>query len=50
MLTPVLPHYVEDQLHFGDAAVGVAVGTFAVGAVVLRTYAGRIGDRSAGGR
>jgi MFS family permease len=44
MLTPVLPHYVKDQLHFGDAAVGVAVGAFAVGAVVLRTYAGRIGD------
>ena len=44
MLTPVLPHYVKDQLHYGDAAVGVAVGAFAVGAVVLRTYAGRIGD------
>jgi MFS family permease len=44
MLTPVLPHYVKDQLHFGDAAVGVAVGAFAVGAVVLRTYAGRVGD------
>src|SRR5438270_11619299 len=44
MLTPVLPHYVKDQLHYGDAAVGIAVGAFAVGAVVLRTYAGRLGD------
>lgn len=44
MLTPVIPHYVKDQLHYGDAAVGVAVGAFAVGAVILRTYAGRIGD------
>ena len=44
MLTPVLPHYVEDELGCGDAAVGVAVGAFAVGAVVLRTYAGRLGD------
>ncbi len=44
MLTPVLPHYVKDHMHYGDAAVGVAVGAFAVGAVVLRTYAGRVGD------
>src|SRR5213082_3512789 len=41
MLTPVLPHYVEDSL----GAVGVAVGAFAVGAIALRTYAGRVGDR-----
>jgi len=45
MLTPVLPHYVEDQLGYGTLAVGVAVGGFAVGAVILRTYAGRLGDR-----
>ncbi len=45
MLTPVLPHYVEDSLGWGSIAVGVAVGAFAVGAVALRTYAGRIGDR-----
>src|SRR3954451_1773617 len=44
MLTPVIPHYVKDQLDYGDAAVGFAVGAFAVGAVVLRTYAGRVGD------
>ncbi|MDP9335245.1 MAG: MFS transporter [Actinomycetota bacterium] len=45
MLTPVLPHYVEDSLGAGSFAVGVAVGAFAVGAIALRTYAGRVGDR-----
>jgi MFS family permease len=45
MLTPVLPHYVKGELGDGDAAVGVAVGAFAVGAVVLRTYMGRLGDQ-----
>jgi MFS family permease len=44
MLTPVLPHYVEDKLGNGSIAVGVAVGAFAFGAVALRAYAGRIGD------
>jgi MFS family permease len=46
MMTPVLPHYVEDSLHQGSVAVGVAVGAFAVGAITLRLYAGRLGDRS----
>ena len=45
MLTPVLPHSVEDSLGLGSVAVGIAVGAFAVGAIVLRTYAGRVGDR-----
>ena len=45
MLTPVIPHYVEDELHGGKVAVGVAVGSFAFGAVILRTFAGRLGDR-----
>jgi MFS family permease len=45
MLTPVLPHYVEDSLGYGSIAVGFAVGAFAVGAIALRTYAGRVGDR-----
>lgn len=44
MLTPVLPHYVEDKLGNGSIAVGFAVGAFAFGAVALRAYAGRIGD------
>jgi MFS family permease len=44
MLTPVLPDYVEKSLGDGSVAVGIAVGAFAVGAVALRTYAGRFGD------
>ncbi|HET9729874.1 MAG TPA: MFS transporter, partial [Acidimicrobiia bacterium] len=45
MLTPVLPHYVEDSLGNGSVAVGIAVGAFALGAISLRLVAGRIGDR-----
>jgi MFS family permease len=45
MLTPVLPHYVEDSLGDGSVAVGVAVGAFALGAILLRLFAGRLGDR-----
>jgi MFS family permease len=44
MLTPVLPDYVEKSLGHGSIAVGVAVGAFAVGAISLRPFAGRIGD------
>jgi MFS family permease len=44
MLTPVLPDYVEKSLGHGSIAVGIAVGAFAVGAVTLRPFAGRIGD------
>ena len=44
MLTPVLPDYVEKSLGHGSIAVGIAVGAFAVGAIVLRPFAGRIGD------
>jgi MFS family permease len=45
MLLPVVPLFVKHHLAGGDLAVGVAVGAFAVGAVLLRPYAGRIGDR-----
>ncbi len=45
MLSPVIPRYVEGPLGGGSVAVGLGVGTFAVGAVLLRPYAGRIGDR-----
>ncbi|HTL85276.1 MAG TPA: MFS transporter [Acidimicrobiia bacterium] len=44
MLTPVLPHYVKNELSGSDLAVGIAVGAFSVGAVLLRLFAGRIGD------
>jgi MFS family permease len=46
MLTPVIPHYVEEELGLGKVAVGVAVGAFAFGAIALRPLSGRIGDRT----
>jgi MFS family permease len=45
VLLPVVPRYVERRLGGGSVAVGVAVGAFAVGAVLLRPFAGRLGDR-----
>jgi MFS family permease len=46
MLTPVLPLYVKGPLHGNGLSVGIGVGAFAVGAVMLRPFAGRIGDRA----
>lgn len=45
MLLPVVPLYVRRELGSGDAGVGVAVGALFVGAVLLRPYTGRLGDR-----
>lgn len=45
MLLPVVPLYVERRLDGGAAAVGIAVGALFVGAVLLRPYVGRLGDR-----
>lgn len=45
MVIPVLPQFVEGVLDGDKLRVGVAVGAFAVGAVVVRPYAGRLGDR-----
>ncbi|HEX6312205.1 MAG TPA: MFS transporter [Acidimicrobiia bacterium] len=45
MLLPVLPLYVENRLDGSAAAVGIAVGALFIGAVLLRPYAGRLGDR-----
>jgi MFS family permease len=44
VLLPTLPVYVEDELGGGKVAVGVAVGAFAVLALILRPFAGRLGD------
>jgi MFS family permease len=45
MVLPVLPQFVEKELGGDTLRVGIAVGAFAVGAVLLRPYAGRLGDR-----
>ncbi|HEX2736985.1 MAG TPA: MFS transporter, partial [Acidimicrobiia bacterium] len=37
--------YVEGPLGGGDVEVGIAVGALFVGAVLLRPFAGRVGDR-----
>jgi MFS family permease len=42
---PIVPRYVDKQLGGNDVAVGVAVGALAVGAILLRPLAGRVGDR-----
>lgn len=42
---PVIPRYVTGPLGGGDLAVGIAIGSFTIGAVLLRPYTGRLGDR-----
>ncbi len=44
-LIAILPVFAKHDLGADDLGVGIAVGAFAVGAVVLRPFAGRIGDR-----
>ena len=45
MLVPVLPDYVEYSIGAGSISLGVVGLAFSVGAISLRLYAGRIGDR-----
>jgi MFS family permease len=45
VVLPAIPQYVEHRLDGGSLAVGVAVGVLFVGAVLLRPWVGRIGDR-----
>ena len=45
MITPTLPRYVEGPLASGNFAVGVTVGAFALTAVLLRPFVGRVSDR-----
>jgi MFS family permease len=45
VVLPVVPQYVKHDLGGGSVSVGVAVGALFVGAVLLRPYAGRLGDR-----
>ncbi len=42
---PVVPQYVDKRLGGGSLEIGVAVGALFVGAVLLRPYVGRLGDR-----
>ena len=44
-MLPVIPRYVDKRLGGNDIAVGLAVGALAVGAILLRPIAGRVGDR-----
>jgi MFS family permease len=42
---PVLPGYVKGSLGYGDFAVGVVIGCYAVSGLLLRPVAGRLADR-----
>lgn len=44
-IIPILPRYVEGPLGQGSFAVGMTVGAFALSAVVLRPFVGRISDK-----
>ncbi|MEH3055087.1 MAG: MFS transporter [Patulibacter minatonensis] len=40
----VLPRYVHDELHLGDAAAGFAVGSLSLAAMLMRPFGGRLAD------
>jgi len=42
---PVLPRYIHGPLDYGDIAVGIVVGAYAVTGLLLRPFAGRLADR-----
>jgi MFS family permease len=42
---PVLPRYIHGPLGYGDIAVGIVVGAYAVTGLLLRPFAGRLADR-----
>jgi MFS family permease len=42
---PVLPRYVHGPLGYGDVAVGIVIGSYAVSGLLLRPFAGRFADR-----
>ncbi|MDQ3978298.1 MAG: MFS transporter, partial [Actinomycetota bacterium] len=44
-LLPALPLYVQGPLDGGTVSVGLAVGSFSLAALLLRPWAGRLGDR-----
>ncbi|HEX5608690.1 MAG TPA: MFS transporter [Solirubrobacterales bacterium] len=42
---PVLPRYIHGPLGYGDIAVGIVIGSYAVTGLLLRPFAGRLADR-----
>lgn len=42
---PVLPRYVHGPLGYGDVAVGIVIGSYAISGLLLRPIAGRLADR-----
>lgn len=42
---PVLPRYVHGPLGYGDVAVGIVIGAYAITGLLLRPFAGRLADR-----
>ena len=44
-LLPTLPRFVEGPLSGGSVSVGMAIGAFALSAVVFRPFIGGVGDR-----
>lgn len=45
VLLPVVPRFIEGPLGGSDVAVGISVGVFSLTAVLMRPFAGRMGDR-----
>jgi MFS family permease len=45
ILVPAVPRFVEGPLGGNDVAVGISVAAFSVTALLLRPWAGRLGDR-----
>lgn len=45
IITPLLPRYVEGPLGQGSVQVGIAIGTFALTAVLLRPFVGKLSDQ-----
>ncbi|MGD9736528.1 MAG: MFS transporter [Solirubrobacterales bacterium] len=41
---PVLPGYVKHELGYGDVAVGIVIGCYAISGLLLRPLAGRFAD------
>lgn len=45
MLVPILPRFIEDELHGGELGVGASVAVFALTAVVARPFIAKVIER-----